>query len=122
MTIDRIKVYDHKLYGEKVVQWTLDPATRPRTLAEFKEAVAGILELPDRITEDPQYIGWSLSNLIVRLPAPELVQESIDTLKNETGRYPAPLFYEDLVRDEPGISALDGLYSRIGDYTIAQCQ
>ena len=121
MPIERINVVDYKLFGQMVVKWATDPTSRPQTLQQFKDATQGVLELPDRITEDPQYVQWSLSNLLIRLPDPKLVQQSIEMLQSQTGQYPTPQFYGDLLQTPSDIAPVDGLFNRVGDYTIAQC-
>ena|ERR1043165_7234245 len=121
MPYDPIKVADYKAFGLLVHDWAKNPGNRPRTLGDFMKLTSGILELPGRITEDPTYPypQWSVTNLVLRLPAPELVQQSIDKLTANPGVYPAPPFYQDLVNGN--LSGVEGLYHRIGDYTIAQC-
>ena len=121
MTIDRIKVANYKLFGQLVVKWANDPTSRPKTLQDFKNATQGVLEIPDRITEDPQYVEWSLTNLLIRLPDPTLVKQSTDMLTTHTGQYPTPQFYADLLQNPSDISPVDGFFHRVGDYTIAQC-
>jgi hypothetical protein len=122
MTYERIKVLDYRAFGLKVKEWTNNEASRPRTLADFKAQTATILELPARITEDPvyPYPQWSISNLVIRLPAPELLKQTEDEVGINPGRYPAPGFYDDIVAGT--LVGKDALYCRVGDYTIAQCQ
>jgi len=115
----RLKVLDYREYGKIVVKWAKDPNSRPQTLSEFKDAVKNVLVVPDTVTENPHYIQWSNTNLIVRLPAVDLVEESENDLKKSPDHYPLPLFYHDLVSGE--VAGLDGFYYRVGDYTTAQC-
>ena len=119
MAHERIKVLDWKAYGLLIIEWAKNPAARPTTLDNFKRATAGILELPSRITEAPIYPQWTLSNFVVRLPSPELVQDTMEELK-AAGKYPAPGFYTDLVSGT--LQGVDAFYHRVGDYTISQCQ
>lgn len=116
---ENIRVLDYLAFGKLVARWAADEASRPKSLAEFKEATHGILELPNRITGDPTYPQWTLDNLVIRLPPPELVEQLRNVITRNPEVYPYPPFYDSLVnRSLVGDSAL---LARIGDYTIAHC-
>ena len=121
MAVERIEVLDHKAFGEMVVNWSLDPTSRPGTLDELKTQCEGVLQIPDRITK-LSYVDVDLQTFLVRVPNAEMVQESVDRFTNSppAGGYPAPGFYALIgARNQP--PDLEILYSRIADYTIAQC-
>lgn len=121
MAIERIEVLDHKAFGEMVVQWSLDHKIRPKNLADLKTACGDILRIPDRITK-LNYVDVDLKTLTIRVPNKQMVEESITRFKEvpDSRDYPAPAFYDTIGhRNSP--PALDTLYSRIADYTIAQC-
>ena len=121
MPIERIDVLDHKAFGEMVAGWSLDRTTRPRTLDDLKAACADILRIPDRITK-LKYVDVDLKTLAIRVPNKAMVAESVERFRGaqDSSEYPWPAFYEDLT-SESSPPALDTLYSRIADYTIAQC-
>jgi hypothetical protein len=119
MAYEKIKVLDYKAFGLLVKRWAEDPMTRPGTIDDFKTATAGILDIPARITKDPVYPQWSTDDLVIRLPAKELLKQSEDELDANPGKYPFPLFYEELVAGT--LVGRPALYHRVGDYTIAQC-
>jgi len=111
----------HRELGKKMIEWALDPESRPKTLEAFKEATRGIIEqpFPDWV-KGLQFVQNNMDTLLIRLPAAEMVQASIDRTATATGSYPLPGFYEDhLVR---GLhSQREMLEFRVGDYTMAQC-
>jgi hypothetical protein len=119
--IPRIKVVAHKYkaFGEKVVEWTLHPSSRPHNVASLKKSTEGILEIPDRI-KHVHFIESSLDTFTIKLPAVELAQESLERFKDPKEVYEIPKFYYDRI-EENSVPNLDFLYSRIADYTIAQC-
>lgn len=119
--IARIVAKDYKAFGEKIVEWALHPESRPSSLEALKKSVQHILEIPHRI-EDIQFIESNLSTFVIKLPAPELVRESLERFSDEHEKYHVPQFYYDKVCDDgKGMANLEFLYSRIADYTIAQC-
>lgn len=121
MPIKRIEILDHKAFGKMVVDWSLRPETRPQTLAALKEACVGVLRIPARI-ENLTFVDVPLDTMVVRVPNKEMVEESIHRFEDDpTSRdYPAPAFYDTIGR-ESSPPALETLFSRIADYTIAQC-
>ncbi|HEY8564689.1 MAG TPA: hypothetical protein VIL65_04255 [Beijerinckiaceae bacterium] len=119
--IELVSVQDHKAFGKLVVQWSLQPDTRPADLAAFKQVCAGLLTIPDRIKEIA-FVDQDQQTLLIRVPNKEMVEEAVVRFTNQpqASRYPAPSFYEMMHSRRPP-PALDILYSRIADYTISQC-
>lgn len=117
----RINVLQHRELGKKMIQWALEPDTRPKTLEEFKAATFGIIEQPfPEWVKGLQFVQNNLDTLLIRLPAPEMVQASLDRTATATGRYPLPAFYEEHIAQ--GLSTQrEMLEARVGDYTMAQC-
>lgn len=119
--IARIIAKDYKAFGAKIVEWALHPDSRPKSLDELKASVHHILEIPDRI-KDIQFLESDLTTFIIKLPAKELVHDSLKRFADEHEKYHVPHFYYDKVCDGgKGMPNLEFLYSRIADYTIAQC-
>ena len=119
--IPRIEIRNHVAFGELVAKWSQDPASRPHDLAELKRQCADILTIPDRI----QKIAWvdvPLDTFVIRVPNKDMVAESVARFTAQGGSkgYPSPAFYE-MIGAHHGPSALEVLYSRIADYTVAQC-
>lgn len=122
MAIERVEVLDYVEFGKKVVQWALEPQSRPADLPAMKLALRDIVTIPDRITK-LSYVDVKLDELVIRVPNPDMVRESLAAFGNGgTGAYPTPLFYRDLLSSGGSLSKLDALHSRIADYTIAQCR
>ena len=119
MAIDPILLTDPKKFGLLVRDWAFYPANRPATLAKFKEATADCLIVPDRITENPTYPQWTLTNLVVRLPSTDLLKQSEDAQSGSQTPYPLELFYKDIVSG--ALIGLDALYCRVADYTKSHC-
>lgn len=119
--IPRIKIIanNYKAFGEKVVEWALHPSSRPTDVETLKASTDGILDIPDRIKK-VQFIESTLDTFTIKLPAPELAQESLDRFKDPNEVYEIPRFYYDRIKSN-NVPNLDFLYSRIADYTIAQC-
>lgn len=122
MPIERINVLQHRELGKKMIQWALEPDTRPKTLDEFKAQTAGIIEqpFPDWV-KALQFVQNNMDTLLIRLPAPEMVQESMDRTASATGKYPLPSFYEEHLVNNQHPSQREMLEFRVGDYTMAQC-
>jgi hypothetical protein len=124
-SLQRIRVIDPFEMGRLVVQWTLQPGSRPNDVAALRSQLRGIAEIPEGITS----VGFcenTLGHLAIALPAPETVSESLERLDDPEGPldYPIPQFYQDHYRPglAPIVTPLDMLYARIGDSTLAQCR
>lgn len=120
--ITRVKVENYKGFGEKIVEWTLHPEARPTTMAAFHDATKHLLIIPDHV-KSVQFIESYLETLLIKLPNKEQTLEALEVFgKNDDAEYFIPNFYYDKVcEDGAGMSNTDFLYSRIGDYVIAQC-
>ncbi|HVT52177.1 MAG TPA: hypothetical protein VHE77_11445 [Dongiaceae bacterium] len=125
-TIPRIKILDHVKLGKKICEWSLKPDSRPKDIREMKRQLRGIATFPPRI-KGVAYVQADLATFVVRVPNADMVRESLKYMRDHnTGPYPGAkeLYYyvEKLAEDDPDITNLDFLYSRIADYTIAQCK
>lgn len=112
----RIEILDYQALGRKIVEWASDSATRPATVEEFKAQLDQIAIVPDRI-KSVTFVQPDLENLILRLPDYEMFKDSksiVDAMA-AISEYPLPSFYAAASTPE------ELQYSRIGDYTIAQC-
>ena len=126
MPIDRIEISDYELMGRKILEWTMDPSTRPTCVDDLRTQLRNIALIPDRI-KSVEFVQSSLDHLVLRLPPAEMAKEGEDRAKSldreNSQDYEEPLFYRDRINlDVPRMSNLEFLYSRIGDYTIAQCK
>jgi hypothetical protein len=124
--ISRIKILDHVKLGKRICDWSLRPDSRPKNIEEMKEQLKDIATFPPRI-KGVTYVQADLATFAVRLPNADMVRESVKHMKDHnTGPYPdaKELYYyvEKLCENDPEIDNLDFLYSRIADYTIAQCK
>jgi len=115
----RMAVKDYALLGRKVAEWAKDPASRPRTVAEFRKQLLDVdkgATIPDRIT-GVLFVQPTWDTLVIRLPTKELIEESEANMNPTDAIYMVPEFYKNT-----SLSALELLYSRIGDYTISECK
>ena len=120
MTIPRVVIKNYKAFGEKIIHWVLHPNSKPKDLEDFKHQTKDILEVPDRIKSLEFYDSGDLSELVIKLPNRQMVEESLERFKDPHAKYPVPPFYFDKVCEDH-MPNLDFLASRIADYTIAQC-
>jgi hypothetical protein len=122
MTIERVTILDYVEFGKRVVSWSLNPETRPKDLAAMKQELRDILVIPDRTTR-LSFVEVGLDQLLIRLPNPDMVRESLRMFEkaDNAETYPMPLFYRNL-QTGGTLSSFDLLFSRIADYTIAQCR
>ena len=123
--IPRIEVEDYIEIGRLVAEWAADPASRPKDLGALKAQLAGVAVIPERI-KSVEFVQSTLDHLIIRLPAREMIEESVERMSDPmaSGRYPMPQFYADHCRPGfgPVMTPLDTLLARVGDHTIAQCR
>lgn len=119
--ITRVEISDYAAFGRKVVEWATDPATRPKDLAAFKQQISDFATVPERIT-DFEIVQSTLEKLYIRLPPAEMAKEGLARVQGlgPDDAYKEPRFYKDkIVSDDVG--NLEFFFSRVGDYTIAQC-
>lgn len=110
--------------GRKVVQWAQDPSTRPRDLAEFKEQLAGLVQVPERFKEIQIVQGYD-HVFFLRLPPNNQVTLSQKQLETEEGgleEYGIPEFYFDAIKEVKEFDRTEFFFSRIADYTIRGCR
>jgi hypothetical protein len=129
-TWKRIRVINHRLLGEKIVEWTLNPATRPRTIQEFQDQLTYALQVIDPTkTTKLNFIDTPMDTILIRLPPKEILQEAKDTYSNTNlplEEYGFPPYYEiDKIHldklKQTGVTAADLFYSSVGDYTTSEC-
>ncbi len=127
MPISRITINDHIGLGKKIAEWAKDENKRPKTIAEMRAAVAGMADIPARIKK-LVYVQADMETMLMRLPNKDMLMESEEMFK-PTGvggvgpAYMIPTFYGDAMgKSSTRPPLLDTLYSRIADYTIAQCK
>jgi hypothetical protein len=123
----RISVTDYGLLGKKIVDWTLNPGNRPRTIAEFEQQLTGALTVVDKTkTTKVNFIDTPLDTILIRLPPREILQQARDTYSNASltvDQYDFPPYYEvDKAKmSEAGTTPADLFYSSVGDYTTSEC-
>lgn len=126
--IERIKVNDYVAFGKKIKEWCEKPGSRPSTIKDVEDQLGSIIEFPESRFKDKEkspvtFIQAPLEDeWVVRLPPAEMVNESLDRITSGAG-YPVehlPTYYFDYLNSGKAYDE-DFLYSRIADYTIAQC-
>lgn len=120
--IPRVEISDYAAFGRKVVEWATDPGSQPTSLEDFKKQLAGIAKLPERV-KDFKFVQSTLDTLVIRLPPAKMAQEGLDRAAGlgTTGDYDEPRFYKDRILGGD-VGNLEYFFSRVGDYTIAQCK
>lgn len=121
----RIDVLDPRQMGKFLIQWTLEPDSRPTTFAAFKEQVHGTLSIPDNF-KGLQFVQSNQDVLFIRLPDAGCIQESLDKLGTKTGDYPLPDFYAEHLTQGQHRELRTMLEFRmsdymLGDYSMSQC-
>lgn len=120
--IPRIEVSDYAAMGRKVLEWAASAKDRPKTADELKAQLENIATVPDRI-KHVEFVQSTLEKLVLRLPPLEMAQEGLERVGKLglNGDYQEPRFYKDRILGGE-IGNLEYFFSRIGDYTIAQCK
>jgi hypothetical protein len=79
MPLDRVRIIDYVKFGELVVTWAINPATRPAEgdLQEFKKQVRDLLILPERI-EKVRFVEVGEDELVIRLPNPRMASRLLE--------------------------------------------
>ncbi len=106
------------------MEWAQDPSTRPRDLAEFKQQLDGLVDVPPRYKEIQIVQGYD-HVFFLRLPPNNQVTQSkkrLDTEDDDMRRYGIPEFYFDAILETVPFDKEDFFYSRIADYTIRGCR
>lgn len=128
--ISKIKVGDYVEFGKQIKKWSETcPHRRPRTIGEVRKELARTdanVKFPKDRFDDDTPVTFVDSRVkcewVVRLPAPELIAESVKRIRDGCG-YPIeqlPRYYYDYIISGKEYDE-DFLYSRIADYTISQC-
>jgi len=128
--ISRISIGDYVAFGKQIKKWCETPeGERPKTIGDAKKALdeAGAkVSFPADRFKDGDPVTFIQSPLngewVVRLPPVEMVSESVKRIRDGNG-YPSehlPKYYYDYLTTGQEYDE-DFLYSRIADYTIAQC-
>ena len=122
----RAEVTDPVMMGRKIVEWTLQPETRPTTFDEFKDQVRGLLDIKGDIT------GFKLvetpdKTLVIRLPAkaPLAAAKREYTSPGATvDKYAFPKYlHVDIEKIKQENTTPEWLFhSSIGDYTTRECE
>ena len=120
--IPRVEIADYAAMGRKVVEWATKPDSRPADVAALKAQLADIATVPDRI-EELEFVQGTLKKLYIRLPPAEMAEEGRRRAENlgSAGAYDEPRFYRDRILGGD-VGNLEYFFSRVGDYTIAQCK
>lgn len=123
--IPLIEVADYIEIGRLVAEWATEPSSRPADVAAFRDQLAGIATVPDRV-RTVEFVQGTPEHLVIRLPAKELIEETVEKLSDPLGhpRLQVPQFYADHCRPGfgPVMTPLDTLFARVGDQSIAQCR
>ena len=119
--ITRVEIADYAAMGRKVLEWAKSSDSRPGTVAEFKAQLDEIATVPDRI-EEIEFVQSTLKKLYIRLPPVDMAEEGRRRAENlgATDDYREPRFYKDRIL-AGDVGNLEFFFSRVGDYTIAQC-
>ena len=120
--ISRVEIADYAAMGRKVLEWAASDASRPTNVAQLKEQLADIATVPDRI-KDIEFVQSTREKLYIRLPPLDMAEEGrrrAETL-GAAGAYDEPRFYRDRILGGD-VGSLEYFFSRVGDYTIAQCR
>ena len=120
--ISRVEISDYAAMGRKVLEWAESEAARPKTIAELKAQLADIATIPDRLTSIA-FVQSTLDSLVIRLPPVEMAREGLERARqlDRDSDYQEPAFYKDRILGGD-IGNLEYFFSRVGDYTIAQCK
>lgn len=137
--LNRMRVTNWARWGDLIKCWTDGRKHRankkaypvPRTLEELKAQCKELdigLNVPDYVKSLVVY-SHEKSTLVIRLPPADFVRESEEHLKKKGAAYNLPSFYADALGVQGAVPAfdseketLDFHASRIGDYSISNCQ
>jgi hypothetical protein len=123
----RMMIVDAAQVGRKIVEWTLDERTRPKSFAEFKEQLEGGLKIVDKNATDFKLVPTPPDTIVIRLPPRELIEKAraqYSAAGAKPGDYPFPEFLPidvDKLTTQ-GVTAEELFYSFVGNYTTAECE
>ncbi len=120
--IPRVEISDYAAMGRKVLEWAKSESARPTTIEELKTQLAEFATVPDRL-KHIEFVQSTLDKLVIRLPPIEMAEEGRERAArlDSDGSYNEPRFYKDRIV-AGDIGNLEYFFSRVGDYTIAQCR
>lgn len=122
-----MKILDYEAAGRKVVMWAQKPETRPADMAEFRQQLKGLVDIPERY-ETLEICQGDDHHFILRLPPNRQVSESERRAKKQAKEdpgvvsYDPPHFYTDMLTGQKPFDNIEFYYSRISDYTIRGCK
>lgn len=124
----RLEMIDRAAAGRKIVEWTLDPSTRPTTIAAFQKQMEGAMRVKDPSkTTKINFIDTPLDTILIRLPPAIIIQEAKDKYTDPATTvddFPFPPYYHaDTAKIKAdGITAEELFFSSVGDYTTTECE
>ena len=120
--ITRVEIADYAAMGRKVFEWAKSEESRPKTVEDLKAQLDEIATVPDRIKEI-EFVQSTLEKLYLRLPPVDMAEEGRRRAEGleSGGAYDEPRFYRDRILGGD-VGNLEYFFSRVGDYTIAQCR
>jgi hypothetical protein len=125
----RINIINSGLIGRKIIDWTLDPATRPKTFVEFKQQMAGRLDVVDPQITKFQLVDTPADTIVIRLPEKGMIGQAKMKYTNTNPPFPPdqfpfpsylPIDFQQLAQQ--GITAEELFYRAVGGYTTAECE
>jgi hypothetical protein len=123
----RMIIDDAALVGRKIVEWTLDKSTRPKSFPEFKEQLEGGLRIVDPKVTGCELVETPDHKIVIRLPPAHLIKEamaqySAKGIRPEDYRFPEFLPIDRHKLMTVGVTAEELFYSFVGNYTTAECE
>jgi len=120
--ISRVEIADYAAMGRKVLEWAESEKSRPKDISAFKKQLLDIATVPDRI-KHIEFVQSTLERLVIRLPPVDMAKEGLERAEKlgSDGNYDEPRFYKDRILGGD-VGNLEYFFSRVGDYTIAQCK
>lgn len=123
----RVEVVDEIMMGRKIVEWTLDPKTRPKTLDEFKEQVRGALNIVSPNITKFELIDTPDDTVTIRLPAAAPLEAAKKEYSSsgatvDNYRFPSYLQVDKEKIKQSKITPEQLFYGSIGDYTTKECE
>jgi hypothetical protein len=137
--LNRMRVVNWARWGDLIKCWTTGRPHRtnkktyavPRSLDEMKAQCKELdigLNIPSYVKNLVVY-SHEKSTMVIRLPPADFVLESEEHLKKKGAVYNLPSFYADALGLKGAVPAFDDMNevldfhaSRIGDYSISNCQ
>jgi hypothetical protein len=121
----RLEILDHAEVGRKIVQWTIDPATRPKDFADFKNQLASGLRIVDPNITKFELVETPPDKVVIRLPEKDMIERAKTEYTHPSFppyRFPFPGYLPVNLQRVAGITAEELFYSAVGSYTTAECE